>query len=405
MNHRDGQTSGPMNWRAAGSVALGCVFLYAALSKLYSIHGFASAIDAILASMLGAIDLPFASIRTGLTISVLAVEIVLGVVLVGSCRAPRWPALAAALLLGAFALVLLYMGSMARPPRCACLGAWNLESLDARAAALLGFARNIGLIVFAVWVASAGGEGRSRALPRPAPDAAFTLIETLVVISVLAVILAIALPVIGSSRRQGKVAVSLSAMRQCHAAVSMYASAERGFMPYLATPEQPALGTLSDREWPFGEAPTYFRGQSSLWPSVLLDHGIDLSQLPRTSRLPEYPGDIDDPTIIRTFFWLTHAAHARPEYWVGFDPPSSDAMYSGVRLDEAVFPASKGMFVDLGLLEARFASHWSVAMVDGSASVRTRTDPPVMMAELPRPYGAVAWRVLTTHKGMRGIDY
>src|SRR3712207_2506682 len=60
---------------------------------------------------------------------------------------------------------------------------------------------------------------------------AFTLIELLVVIAIVAVVAAITFPVIAGAKRSGKRAVSISNLRQCGLALSMYTSDYDGILP------------------------------------------------------------------------------------------------------------------------------------------------------------------------------
>lgn len=233
----------------------------------------------------------------------------------------------------------------------------------------------------------------------PRPVAGFTLVEMLVVILVVAVLMAILVPALAGAKKRAKSAKVLSALGQCHAAVAQYAQEQGGFLPYLARPGNPDAGTLPDADWGGGPAPSYFAGQAALWPTALLAHGVDLSRLPFTSR-PQ-----DGPPRIRTYLWMTHAAVARPEYWVGRDPPDfpPPQVFSGVRLDESVFPSNKGLLASVSALEQKSTS-WEVGFCDGSASIRSIYDPPVQVPLL-RPYGQLDWRVLSTSEGIRGRDY
>lgn len=228
--------------------------------------------------------------------------------------------------------------------------------------------------------------------------AGFTLIETLVVILVIAVVIAILLPALAGAKKRAKSAKVLAALAQCHVAIAQYAQEERGYLPYLARPGSPEAGTLPDADWGGGPPTSYFRGQAMVWPTALLAHGVDLTKLPGTSRE-------DGPPRISTYLWMTHAAVARPEYWVGRDPPGvpPPQVFSGVRLDEANFPSNKGLLASVWTLDQQ-ATSWEVGFCDGAASVHPTHDPPLNIP-LYRPYGQVDWRVLSTFDGIRGRDY
>ena len=60
---------------------------------------------------------------------------------------------------------------------------------------------------------------------------AFTLVELLVVISVIAVLTAILMPVLGGARQRGKSIVCLSNLRQMAIASQGYINSNDGFYP------------------------------------------------------------------------------------------------------------------------------------------------------------------------------
>src|SRR6188508_2251491 len=84
---------------------------------------------------------------------------------------------------------------------------------------------------------------------RSAAQRAFTLVELLVVIGIIAVLIAILLPALNRAREAAKQVQCLSNMKQLSNAVIMFANENRGWMPGRAGTGTPVMLDQSKGSW------------------------------------------------------------------------------------------------------------------------------------------------------------
>ncbi len=233
---------------------------------------------------------------------------------------------------------------------------------------------------------------------------AFTILELLVCVAVMAILVSLVLPGLAAARSRGRLAASLSGLRQVVAATCAYANDNREQLPFLATPRKPWEPIRLGGHETFPNS--YFLQSrlvlSLLWPTYLSDRA---SLLPR---LCEWCDELSEE-VVYSRYWMSDTAFAEPAYWAEDTPPDSLAPYRGMRLGEAVFPSLKGLYLDRGaslrpLREGGGLDPWVVGRCDGSAStkafdIQEYTDIP------PRPYMATPWPVMFTRYGFSGRDF
>lgn len=99
---------------------------------------------------------------------------------------------------------------------------------------------------------------------------AFTLVELLVVISVIALLLAILMPALAKSREQGKAVTCLSNLRQFAIAANLYTLNNDGFYPIAYMKDPDPMDSISITiEWDFINITDLNIGQQRLEPGLL----------------------------------------------------------------------------------------------------------------------------------------
>jgi type II secretory pathway pseudopilin PulG len=349
-----------------------------------------------------------------IVIGVVAWETFLGLVLLcgASHRGALWATVCTLLGLTAVLAVLL---SDPRSPSCGCFGFF---SGDGRNDLWVGLVRNGAMLWMSGWLLTesrASIPGRdlppsSRESPKNAR--AFTVIEVLVVLSVIVLVISLALPALARVRQRSREARTLSMLRQLAAGLSLYTADHKETFPYFGTPGDPlAPIVIGGATLPTSEG--YFRDQSWHWASVIVPAYCDA---PRSAIEPQGMGqalrDAGYPEhIIRSYYILTYTAFAAPEYWV--EPPPDaigPALLRATRQSDLLFPSRKGLLLDssLGVVadaqSQRAEAKGYSALADGSARTfdwhsldwTNVVSPPLVPGPLP---------VMSTRNGLRGIDF
>lgn len=285
-------------------------------------------------------------------------------------------------LVGAVFLLTLFSGvyaiylAVGERSQCACLGkiaAFEMATAQARAVLL----RN-GLMLAAILLGSvararhplkASATRRMSAPARPASDGGWTLLEVLVIIAVLAVLLAITLPMIRGVRLSAKDTVSLANLRSHASVFAAYAGDYRDFFPCVTDPARPT-SDISCERITLPDSP-YFVA-SAAWNVGLADayYGGDCFQASFYS--PGYTSDWHDDGShpVFTSYWFSCAFLAEPAFWRP-ETRVGPAQWRGSKYAEVAFPSKKVLLIDIYAWARRPADNDMIALADGAA-VRSR---------------------------------
>lgn len=186
--------------------------------------------------------------------------------------------------------------------------------------------------------------------------AGFTIIETLVVLAVLSVLLAVLLPAVKGVRNSGRRVEAVGAMRQSLTALSLYTMSHDLYYPFFAEPGLPAEPLHIGRTVIDTSASVHFSRHSTWWPSAIMPF---LTAIPSLDGQPTFfpdttliPPDGRPPDVYSSGrFRMSHTAFASPEFWTDSGPFPHRLMV-GVRVSQVRHPPRKGIIVDLGGPEA-----------------------------------------------------
>jgi prepilin-type processing-associated H-X9-DG protein/prepilin-type N-terminal cleavage/methylation domain-containing protein len=159
---------------------------------------------------------------------------------------------------------------------------------------------------------------------RTAPRAAFTLVELLVVIGIIALLIGILLPTLAAARDRAYTVKCLANLHQCGLAFQMYLNEKSGWIPPAAYQDADLTGSS-----PPPTTPIDFNQPSEGWPTILVSQNyaqapwVTLSSQPtvksmfvcplandqQTSTSYGAPATRVDPTADIMFRWVSQRLH------------------------------------------------------------------------------------------------
>jgi prepilin-type N-terminal cleavage/methylation domain-containing protein len=200
---------------------------------------------------------------------------------------------------------------------------------------------------------------------RSAHSAAFTLIELLLVIAIVSIVVALALPALAQTRYSARSAVNLARLQQ-HAAVhALYAGDFRGSAVYPVDPARPIGHRLVSQSLTFG---VHYFGVHTVWNIALADAYYSGQVMGTAFDSPFRSAD--QGHAFTTDFHYSKVFLAHPDFWNYFRR-IGPSQWQATRLDQVRYPSAKALLYSTphpGSVDWRFDG-WSgsMAFTDGSA--------------------------------------
>ncbi len=237
---------------------------------------------------------------------------------------------------------------------------------------------------------------------------AFTLTELIIVIAVIALLIAIAIPTLRSSRDRARAAKAMVDIRSAAAGVTLYLSESRDVFPYAGVPNEPFTPVTVN-----GVASTqqYLYAHAAFTPNLIrpyVDAGLLMTFIGADTDPDQVHQLASAPSPIARF-WLTQSTATDPAFWT-MDGPVLASHARATRESEVRFPSQKVLLYCFNtdpttgrdaIASQRFNGIvW--AMIDGSSRKQPRAE--TFQPAYVRPWGSVPIQGLATDKGLQGVD-
>lgn len=183
----------------------------------------------------------------------------------------------------------------------------------------------------------------------------FTLLEGLLCVAVVAILIAIVVPLLAHSRERGKDVRSLALLGQHARAFTSYAADYKDTWPYLSNPSGPT--ELRTDEFAF--TCKYF-DVSTFWHLALSRHLYGVTWNDMIFKRDGWTNGVWTP------YWYSPAFMAHPSFWT---PESrvGPSQWTATTTSAVRYPSAKALFTGPPLGE-RSGNGWQMAFVDTSAS-------------------------------------
>lgn len=170
----------------------------------------------------------------------------------------------------------------------------------------------------------------------------FSILELLVVISVIIILIALSLPSITVIRNQAMSASVLSQLRSNQLVLSMYTADHRGYWPNFAE----AIPEMTFVDDPNGGILIDYFGMHHTWNYVLADSYYSTHPRDPIFISPAYDEIYPEGEVFFTSFYMSCSLTASPEYWNETTRTGDRTQWKGMREDQVLLPSSKISLLD-----------------------------------------------------------
>jgi prepilin-type N-terminal cleavage/methylation domain-containing protein len=269
------------------------------------------------------------------------------------------------------------------PPACSCFGRLT-QAMPGSTFPLM-----VGILLFMLagyWVQnlrqSEGPDRRPPVVPRGGTPATrgFTLVETILVVSLLGVLLSLMIPALSRTRDRAREVVVLNDLRMHANIFTHYTVDSKDYFPYGVYPEGSSILRCRSRD--VAREVLYFQF-STLWQIFLADTYYNGDLFSRSFMSPfQSQVNPDEWEFGWTSYFYPCVFFTRPEYWDPLTRLEPTSQFGATRASEVVYPAMKSLMVEYlfdrpepapGGIKRRF-----VSFVDGHARAADQSDDLVM---------------------------
>lgn len=181
---------------------------------------------------------------------------------------------------------------------------------------------------------------------------AFTLVECLICITIIAILIALAIPALGAARLAAAGSQCLQNSRACTTATQQYAVDYRETFPFQASSQTFLEAVEFD-----GNRLDYY-SQTLLWPRLLRSY-LDAAPVPKPSLCPavyKYWTSTGSQTVADdslSSYNLSYGLFSLPDLWDSQGPGPSESFLKAIKFSDVSFPSQKAMLVEA------YASHYN----------------------------------------------